>query len=234
MNIIPCKPLYPPNGIIRQKTRFHSARTAGLVPQHGIIIHTIINTDMKIFATLFLMTGLFFSATAQKESLHAFKVETIDGREFDLSSLKGKKVMVVNTASKCGFTPQYKQMQALYETYGGKNFEIIGFPANNFMGQEPGSNEDIAAFCSQNYGVTFPMMAKISVKGKDIHPLYKWLTEKSENGVTDAPVKWNFQKFLIDENGKLVDVLPPATKPDDQAVIDWLSGKRADSTLHRP
>lgn len=109
--------------------------------------------------------------------------------------------------------PQYKQLQSLYETYGGKNFEIIGFPANNFMSQEPGSNEEIAAFCTQNFGVTFPMMAKISVKGKDIHPLYKWLTEKSENGTTDAPVKWNFQKFLIDENGKLVDVLPRQPNP---------------------
>lgn len=162
---------------------------------------------------------------AQKASLHSFRVETIDGKELDLSSLKGKKVMVVNTASKCGFTPQYKLLQSLYETYGGRGFEIIGFPANNFMGQEPGSNEDISAFCSENYGVTFPMMAKISVKGKDIHPLYRWLTEKTENGVMDAPVKWNFQKFLIDEAGRLVDVLPSATKPDDAKVLNWLSGK---------
>ncbi len=165
------------------------------------------------------------AATAQTGSLHQFKVRTIDGKEFDLSSLKGKKVMVVNTASKCGFTPQYKLLQSLYETYGGKNFEIIGFPANNFLGQEPGSNEEIKTFCSENYGVTFPMMAKVSVKGKDIHPLYSWLTEKKLNGVKDAPVKWNFQKFLIDENGRLVDVLPPAAKPDDPKVLEWLRGK---------
>lgn len=171
----------------------------------------------------FLFAGIV--ATAQTGTIHQFKVETIDGKEFDLSSLKGKKVMVVNTASKCGFTPQYKLLQSLYETYGGKGFEIVGFPANNFMGQEPGSNQDIKAFCSENYGVTFPMMAKVSVKGKDIHPLFSWLTEKSLNGVQDAPVKWNFQKFLIDENGRLVDVLPPATKPDDQKVLDWLGAK---------
>lgn len=178
----------------------------------------------KLFFTLIaLMTVL--AVPAQNTSLHSFRVETIDGKELDLSSLKGKKVMVVNTASKCGFTPQYKLLQSLYETHGGRGFEIIGFPANNFMGQEPGSNEDISAFCSENYGVTFPMMAKISVKGKDIHPLYRWLTEKTENGVMDAPVKWNFQKFLIDEAGRLVDVLPPATKPDDEKVLNWLSGK---------
>lgn len=178
----------------------------------------------NIAATLiFLFAGMV--STAQSGTIHQFKVKTLDGKEFDLSTLKGKKVMVVNTASKCGFTPQYKLLQSLYETYGGKGFEIVGFPANNFMGQEPGSNEDIKAFCSENYGVTFPMMAKVSVKGKDIHPLYSWLTEKRLNGVQDAPVKWNFQKFLIDENGRLVDVLPPATKPDDQKVLDWLRAK---------
>ncbi len=178
----------------------------------------------KLVLTLIALMAVL-TVPAQKASLHSFRVETIDGRELDLSSLKGKKVMVVNTASKCGFTPQYKLLQSLYETYGGRGFEIIGFPANNFMGQEPGSNENISAFCSENYGVTFPMMAKISVKGKDIHPLYRWLTEKTENGVMDAPVKWNFQKFLIDEAGRLVDVLPPATKPDDAKVLNWLSGK---------
>ncbi len=180
---------------------------------------------MKNIITLVIFFSVAMVTTAQPVSFYDFKVNNIDGKTFDLASLKGKKVMVVNTASKCGFTPQYKILQSLYETYGGKNFEIIGFPANNFMNQEPGTNEKIMSFCSENYGVTFPMMEKISVKGKDIHPLYQWLTQKSFNGVLDAPVKWNFQKFLIDEEGRLVDMLPSATKPDDQKVLDWLSGK---------
>ncbi len=172
---------------------------------------------------IFIMT--ITTLSAQVKNLHDFRVSAIDGSEFDLESLKGKKVMIVNTASKCGFTPQYKLLQELYETYGGEKFEIIGFPANNFLNQEPGSNEEIQNFCIANYGITFPMMSKVSVKGKDIHPLYKWLTTKSENGVSDNNVSWNFQKFLIDENGKLVESLSPATKPDDKKVIGWLIGK---------
>jgi glutathione peroxidase len=129
---------------------------------------------------------------------------------------------VVNTASKCGFTPQYKQLQELFEKYGGDKFTIIGFPANNFMKQEPGTNQEIAAFCEKNYGVTFRMMSKISVKGDDMHPLYKWLTSKSQNGVMDSDVKWNFQKYLIDENGKLVDVVEPKIKPDDEKIVRWI------------
>lgn len=169
------------------------------------------------FLTLFSLTGI-----SQKGTLHQFKATDIEGNEFDFASLKGKKVMIVNTASHCGFTPQYKILQELYEKYGGGNFEIIGFPANNFLQQEPGSNQKIREFCTKNYGVTFRMMEKISVKGKNMHPIYQWLTKKSENGVMDAPVKWNFQKFLIDENGKLVDYLTPATKPNDQRVIGWI------------
>lgn len=162
---------------------------------------------------------------AQTKSFHDFKVKDIDGKEFDLSSLKGKKVLVVNTASKCGFTPQYKDLQELYLKYGGDNFVIIGFPANNFLSQEPGSNEEIKEFCSSKYEVTFPMMAKISVKGKDIHPLYAWLTDKNLNGVMDSEVKWNFQKYLIDENGKLVDVVFPKTNPLDEKIVNWITGK---------
>lgn len=180
---------------------------------------------MRKFLTgaIFIMT--ITTLTAQVKNLHDFRVTAIDGSEFDLASLKGKKVMIVNTASKCGFTPQYKLLQELYESYGGEKFEIIGFPANNFLNQEPGSNEEIQNFCTSNYGVTFPMMAKISVKGKDIHPLYKWLTTKSENGRSDIKVSWNFQKFLIDEQGNLVESLSPATKPDDKKILDWLAGK---------
>lgn len=177
---------------------------------------------MKKYVMAMLVLMVTMSGFSQVKNLHSFKVTAIDGSEFDLSSLKGKKVMVVNTASKCGLTPQYKILQELYDQYGGEKFEIIGFPANNFMNQEPGSNEEISSFCSSNYGVTFPMMSKISVKGNDIHPLYAWLTQKSQNGKLDADVTWNFQKFLIDENGNLVDFLKPSDKPDDKKVLDWL------------
>jgi glutathione peroxidase len=160
---------------------------------------------------------------AQQKTLHDFTVETISGQQFPLSSLKGKKVMVVNTASKCGLTPQYEILEKLYKQYKSKNFVIIGFPANNFMNQEPGSNDEIMEFCSQNYGVTFPMMSKISVKGSDIHPLYQWLTSKDENGVVDAKVTWNFQKFLIDEEGRVVKSVSPRESPDSEEIVNWIS-----------
>lgn len=160
---------------------------------------------------------------AQK-SLHEFKVEAIDGKEYDLSQLKGKKVLVVNTASKCGLTPQYEDLEKLYQKYKDNNFVIIGFPANNFMKQEPGTNEEIASFCKLNYGVSFPMMAKISVKGDDIHPLYTWLTTKTKNGVMDSQVKWNFQKYMIDEEGQLVNFAAPRTKPFDEQITNWIEG----------
>ena len=158
----------------------------------------------------------------QIKSFYDYTVKTIDDEDFNLSSLKGKKVMIVNTASKCGFTPQYAELEKLYKEYGGDKFIIIGFPANNFLGQEPGTNEQIENFCRVNYGVTFPMMAKISVKGDDKHPLYQWLTRKSLNGVMDAEVKWNFQKFLIDENGRLVDVVMTKESPYSERIINWL------------
>ena len=160
-----------------------------------------------------------------KKTFHDFKVTTIDGQPFDLATLKGKKILVVNTASKCGYTPQYAQLEEVYMKYGGDKFTIIGFPANNFLSQEPGTNEEIRQFCTLNYGVTFQMMAKISVKGKDIDPLYQWLTTKKENGVMDAPVKWNFQKFMIDENGKLAGMVPPGEKPDSEKIVNWIISK---------
>jgi glutathione peroxidase len=168
--------------------------------------------------------GMISGISAQK-NFHGFKVGTLEGEPFDLASLKGKKVLVVNTASKCGLTPQYEDLQALYEKYGGDNFEIIGFPANNFMSQEPGTHEEIREFCTENYGVTFPMMEKISVKGEDVHEVYRWLTQKSENGVMDSKVSWNFQKYLIDEDGNLVDMFSPRTKPDDDEIVGWITGK---------
>lgn len=158
------------------------------------------------------------------KTLHDFTVTDINGSPFALSQLKGKKVLVVNTASECGLTPQYAQLQELYEAKGGDGFEIIGFPANNFGGQEPGSDAEIASFCSKNYGVSFPMMSKISVQGADMHPLYRWLTNKSENGVGDYEVQWNFHKFLIDEEGRLVRDISPRTLPLDEEILSWIEG----------
>lgn len=175
-----------------------------------------------VIISAMLLGALTLSAQA---SFYDFTVKDIDGNDFALSSLKGKKVMVVNVASKCGHTKQYVQLQELYEKYGPDKFVVIGFPANNFMKQEPGTNAEIKEFCTSKFHVTFLMMEKISVKGNDIHPLYQWLTEKEKNGVVDAPIKWNFQKFLIDENGKIVNVIPPKKKPDIKEVIDWIEGK---------
>jgi glutathione peroxidase len=177
---------------------------------------------MKKIGFIFSMV-LAVTAVFAQQSFYDFKVKDIDGKEFDLASLKGKKVLVVNTASKCGLTPQYEQLQEVYEKHGGDNFTIIGFPANNFMKQEPGTNEEIAEFCQKNYGVTFQMMEKISVKGDDMHPLYQWLTQKSKNGVMDSEVGWNFQKYLIDEKGNLVKMVEPKVKPNDEQILGWIT-----------
>ena len=165
------------------------------------------------------------SLKIKKMSIHEFKVENINGEEFDFSSLKGKKIMVVNTASKCGLTPQYEKLEALYQKYKNDNFTIIGFPSNDFMGQEPGSNEEIIAFCKKNYGVSFPMMSKVKVKGSSKCDIYSFLTLKSQNGLEDNKVQWNFQKYLLDENGFLVKVLSPRTLPDDPQISSWIEGK---------
>lgn len=179
---------------------------------------------MRRYATLLLAVMSFAGFAQPAKSFYSFKTNTIEGKPFDLASLKGKKILVVNTASKCGNTPQYEKLQALYDEYRSKNFVVIGFPANNFGGQEPGSNKDIQAFCTDNYKVTFPMMEKISVKGKDMDPIYKWLTSKAENGVMDADVTWNFQKFMIDENGKLVGMLYPKESPQSDKIVNWIKG----------
>lgn len=155
-------------------------------------------------------------------SFYDFTVKDINGEDYSLSQFKGKKVLVVNTASKCGLTPQYEGLQELYEKYGGEDFMIIGFPANNFLKQEPGSNEEIATFCSINYGVSFPMMSKVSVKGDDQHPLYLWLTSQSHNGLEDSKVTWNFQKYMIDEEGQLMGHFSPKTKPDNEKLLSWI------------
>lgn len=162
---------------------------------------------------------------ASAQGFHDFTVKDIRGSDFDLSRLKGSKVMVVNVASRCGLTPQYAGLQALYEKYGDDGFVIIAFPANDFLGQEPGSDEEIMAFCEENYGVSFPVMSKISVTGDDIHPLYRWLTSAELNGVSDAEVTWNFQKFLIDPEGNWVRSVAPTVLPDAKEITDWIEAE---------
>jgi glutathione peroxidase len=165
-----------------------------------------------------LILSIFFSVTA---SIYDFKVPGIDGKPINLKKYKGKKVLIVNTASKCGYTPQYTDLENLHKAYGDK-LAIIGFPANNFGGQEPGSNEEIQEFCKKNYGVTFKMAEKVSVKGDDIHPLFKYLTDEAKKMGVEDPIKWNFTKFLIDEKGKLIGVYPSKVKPMDEQITAHL------------
>lgn len=155
-------------------------------------------------------------------SIHQFKAKTINGEDFDFASLKGKKVLIVNTASKCGFTPQYKELETLFETYKDKNFVIIGFPCNQFGEQEPGTSTEIHEFCTKNYGVSFLMMGKVNVKGDSICDIYNWLTSKNKNGVMSSTVRWNFQKYMIDENGYLVDYAFPFKSPLSSKITKWI------------
>jgi len=157
----------------------------------------------------------------QAKSIYEFKVESLSGDTIDFSDFKGKKILVVNTASECGFTPQYEELEKLYETYKDK-LVIVGFPANNFGAQEPGSNHEIATFCQKNYGVTFPMAAKVSVKGKDIAPIYKFLTDKKENGVKNTTILWNFTKILLNEKGEVIDSFVSTTKPMSDSITKHL------------
>ncbi len=159
----------------------------------------------------------------KERSLHDYTVKDINGAEFNLASLKGKKVLVVNTASECGYTPQYKELEQLYNQYKDRNFVVIGFPSNDFGEQEKGSNKEISAFCKKNYGVTFPMMAKVTVKGDNKEKVYQFLTEQKLNNLRDYEVKWNFQKFLIDENGKIVRVLESKVSPLDPQITSWIA-----------
>lgn len=160
--------------------------------------------------------------TMSKETIYSYKVNDLSGNEFDFASLKGKKILIVNTASKCGLTPQYKDLEAIYEKYKSDNFVIVGFPANNFAAQEPGTSKEISEFCQKNYGVTFPMMEKVSVKGGDMCAVYQFLTQKSKNGLQDSEVEWNFQKYLINEKGELEKVILPQVLPTDATIVDWI------------
>ncbi len=152
-------------------------------------------------------------------SIYDYTAKGIDGKDVSLSTYKGKVVIIVNVASKCGFTPQYKDLQAFYDKFKSRDLVILGFPANNFMGQEPGSDKEIQEFCSSKFGVSFPMFSKIEVKGSAIHPLYQYLTAKKLNGSFDAPVTWNFQKFLIDKNGKVIKSFAPSSSVWDPEFI---------------
>ncbi|MDR6458295.1 glutathione peroxidase [Chryseobacterium vietnamense] len=188
----------------------------------------------KIFLLLLSFIAFLQSCTNQKseiskakttelmgKTIYDFKVEGLDGKEINFADFKGKKILIVNTASECGFTPQYADLEKVYEQYKDK-LVVIGFPANNFGGQEPGNNTEIGAFCQKNYGVTFPMAAKVSVKGDDTAPIFKYLTEQELNGVKNTSILWNFTKFLVDENGKLIDSFVSTTKPTDQAITKYL------------
>ncbi|MBK8341088.1 MAG: glutathione peroxidase [Flavobacteriales bacterium] len=154
--------------------------------------------------------------------LYSLTAVDIHGKPFSFGSLRGKKVLIVNTASECGNTPQYAQLQELHETYQDKGLVIVGFPSNDFGGQEPGSEAEIETFCRQNYGVTFPLMSKVRTKGAEQHPVYQWLTRKALNGVQDAEVGWNFHKFLIDTEGHLVKDVSSEVSPLDEQVMTWL------------
>ena len=173
---------------------------------------------MKTILSFILMMTTF---VLNAQSIHTFKVAGIDGKQINLAAYKGKKILIVNTASKCGYTPQYESLQKVYDQYKDK-LVILGFPCNQFGGQEPGTNEEIAAFCKANYGVNFPLADKIDVKGANIAPIYQWLTQKAKNGVLDANISWNFNKFLLDENGKMIAYFPSNVKPESEAITAYL------------
>jgi glutathione peroxidase len=176
----------------------------------------------KLILILSLSLLIAKAAPGQYKTFHDFTARTIDGELFDFSTLKGKKVLIVNTATECSLTPQFKRLQELYEEYGGDDFEIVAFPCDDFGGQEPGTNEQIREFCAKKYNISFTLMEKISIKGEYIHPVYKWLTDSNENGTLDGRVIWNFQKFLVDEEGLVVDFLSPLTGAKNRRILEWL------------
>lgn len=171
------------------------------------------------------LAALTLSFGPPNKTVHDFTMLNIDGEEVSLADYKGKTLLIVNVASRCGLTSQYEQLQALYEKYEDQGLVILGFPANNFMGQEPGSDAEIKEFCTSKFEVSFPMFSKISVKGKDQDPLYQYLTQKDENGVVQAPVKWNFQKFLVDKDGKVVTSFSPRTQVTEAEVIEAIEAQ---------
>lgn len=173
---------------------------------------------LMAFTLLLLGFALTTKAQAMENTIYQFTMKSIDGKDIPLSEYKGKTVLIVNVASECGLTPQYADLQELYAEYKENGLVILGFPANNFGAQEPGTDAEIASFCSANFNVTFPMFSKISVKGDDQHDLYQWLTHKDQNGVLDAEMQWNFQKFLVNSDGELVAMIPPVKRVTDEEV----------------
>ena len=182
---------------------------------------------LKKYSFVFLITLLLSCMNSYNYednlSFYDIKVKTIDGEDFDLSTFKGKKLLVVNVASKCGLTPQYKQLEELYKEYKNQNFEVLAFPTSDFANQEYTDSQKISSFCQKNYGVTFPIFEKVSVKGKSKHYIYQWLTEKNKNGKKNVSVLWNFQKFIIDENGQWVDYFLPTTSPKSKKILKWIN-----------
>lgn len=193
--------------------------------------------NWSAITVLFVALGLGLSAwkmysssatylpTPAMENFHNLSAKTLEGETFDFAQLEGKRVLIVNTASKCGFTPQYADLEKLQGQYGSDSFVILGFPCNGFGRQEPGTADEIAGFCSTNYGVSFQMMEKVAVSGKESHPVYQWLCQKAKNGVQDHKVAWNFHKFLVDEKGQLVASLRSGVNPLDDTVVNFASGK---------
>ena len=177
--------------------------------------------SIRIVAAILIILGSI-PVFSQEQTFYDLSACNIDGDTINFSVFRGKKVLVVNTASECMLTPQYKKLQELYEEYGGDDFEIVAFPCNDFGNQEPGTNEDIKDFCAQ-YNISFTLMEKISIKDNEEHPVYRWLTNSSENGTLDAKVRWNFQKFLIDSTGHVIDFVGPAGSPYNKRIIDWLN-----------
>lgn len=186
----------------------------------------------RLFILMLSLTAIFQNCSnrksnlnkntiAMKKSIHTFKVEGLNGGIIDFSTFKGKKILIVNTASECGFTPQYEGLEKLYETYKNQ-LVVVGFPANNFGGQEPGTNQEIASFCKKNYGVSFPMASKVSVKGDDIAPVFEFLTKKELNGVKNTSILWNFTKILLDKNGFVIDSYISSTLPTDESITQHL------------
>lgn len=181
--------------------------------------HLALSRILLVFAFIFDFVSI---SSGQQKSFYDFTAKTIDGQWLDFDVFRGKKVLVVNTASQCMLTPQYKKLQELYEEYGGEDFEIVAFPCNDFGKQEPGTSEEIKDFCNQ-YQVSFTLMEKISINDDDIHPVYKWLTSSDENGTLDAKVRWNFQKFMVDTTGQVVDFVGPAGSPLGNKITNWLN-----------
>jgi len=191
-----------------------------------IIISVIfVSLGLGLTAWKLYKSSTFYSPTKSMEDFHKLSAQTLEGASYDFDQLKGKRVLIVNTASKCGFTPQYKDLEALNQQYGGESFVILGFPCNDFGRQEPGTANEIAGFCEKNYGVSFQMMEKVSVKGAEAHPVYQWLCLKEKNGVSDHKVAWNFHKFLVDEEGQLVASLRSGVNPLDEEVVSFAQGK---------